>query len=216
MWYFHIDRSGQTQAKSKRVEPVQFSGTEFQKARPRGGFFLLRGETRMRDMCPTPAILRGVDVLDRVLKIIDSFNRAGVEYVVVGGVAVNLHGLLRATEDLDVFVRPEPKNVERLRAALRDVWKDPSIEEIRAEDLCGEYPAVRYGPPEGDLYLDILTRLGEMTAYDDLTFETKVVEGTEIRVATPETLYKMKKGTVRPIDHADARALRAAFDFEED
>lgn len=128
---------------------------------------------------------------------------------------MNLHGLLRATEDLDVFVRPDPQNIERRRNALRDVWDDPSIDEITAEDLCGDYPAVRYGPPEGDLYLDILTRLGEATAYVDLEFETKVVDEIAVRVATPRTLYDMKKGTVRPIDHADARALRAAFKFDE-
>jgi hypothetical protein len=38
------------------------------------------------------------------------------------------------------------------------------------------------------------------------------VEGVLVRVATPRTLCRMKRGTVRPIDHADALALRFAFD----
>src|SRR5688572_6300196 len=100
-------------------------------------------------------------------------NAEGVDYVVVGGVAMNLHGVVRATEDLDVFIRPDAANVEKLRRALKAVWTDPSIDEITAEDLCGEYPAVRYGPPEGDFYLDILTRLGEATSYADLESEVK-------------------------------------------
>jgi hypothetical protein len=157
-----------------------------------------------------------VDALDDVLRVIASLNAAGVDYVVVGGVALNFHGLIRATEDLGLFVRPDADNVARLRRALRAVWDDPDIEQITAEDLCGEYPVVRYGPPAGDLDLDILTRLGEATAFADLEVEEKQIEGVAVRVATPRTLYRMKKGTVRPIDHADATALRAAFRLDED
>jgi len=157
-----------------------------------------------------------MEALDDVLRIVASLNRAKVDYVVVGGVAVNLHGLVRATEDLDLFVRPEAKNIERLREALRSVWDDPAIDEITAEDLCGEYPVVRYGPPDGPIYLDIITRLGEATTFADLEVEGKEIQGVLVRVATPDTLYRMKKDTVRPIDHADARALREAFDLEDE
>lgn len=145
------------------------------------------------------------------MRVIASLNDHQVDYVVVGGVAMNLHGLIRATEDLDVFVRPNPENIERLRQALRAVWADPDIEQITAEDLCGEYPVVRYGPPTGTLYLDILTRLGEATCFADLEVEEKELEGIRVRLATPRTLYLMKKDTVRPLDHADANALAAAF-----
>lgn len=159
-----------------------------------------------------------VDVLDEVMRVIESLNRAGVEYVVVGGVALNLHGLIRATEALDLFIRPEKENIERLRTALEAVWEDPDIDQITAEDLCGDYPAVRYGPPDGSIYLDILTRLGETTRYEDLTADEKDAHGVRVRVASPRALYQMKKDTVRPIDRSDALALRAAFDFgrEED
>jgi hypothetical protein len=155
-----------------------------------------------------------VDALDDALRVIASLNQAGVDYIVVGGVALNLHGLVRATEDLDLFVRPDPENVERLRRALSAVWDDPEIEQITAEDLCGDFPVIRYGPPEGTLYLDILTRLGEVTQFSDLRFQEKEIEGVRVRVATPATLYRMKKDTVRPIDRADVLALRSAFDLE--
>lgn len=157
-----------------------------------------------------------MDAFDDALRVIASLDAAGVEYAVVGGVAVNLHGLVRATEDLDIVIRPEPSNVERLRAALKSLWDDPSIDEITAEDLCGDYPAVRYGPPTGELSLDILTRLGEAMSYADLEVEERMIEGVRVRVATPRTLYRMKRGTVHPIDHADAAALRAAFDLDEE
>lgn len=76
-----------------------------------------------------------MDAIDDALEVIASLNRANVDYVVVGGVALNLHGLLRATEDLDIFVRPDPENIARLRDALRRVWDDPDIDQITATDL---------------------------------------------------------------------------------
>lgn len=61
----------------------------------------------------------------RFLDVVRAFERAKVDYVLVGGVAVNLHGILRATEDIDFFLRPTPDNVQRLRTALKSLWDDP-------------------------------------------------------------------------------------------
>jgi len=68
-----------------------------------------------------------------------SLRREGVEYVLVGAVALDVLGIGRLTEDIDLFVRPTADNVERLRRALRAVWDDPSIQEITADDLAGRY-----------------------------------------------------------------------------
>lgn len=56
-----------------------------------------------------------------------------------------------------------------------------------------------------------MTRLGEATRFSDLEVEEKEIEGIVVRLATPRTLYLMKKDTLRPLDHADANALAAAF-----
>lgn len=156
------------------------------------------------------------DPFDRALQVLESLNKSNVEYAVFGGVALNIHGIVRATEDLDVFVRPDPTNIERLRTALRQVWNDPEIDGITAEDLCGEYPAVRYGPPDGTLYLDIVTRLGEAFAWKDLDLETVTIQDVKVKVVTPRMLYRMKKDTVRPLDRADAAALQRAFGLDEE
>ncbi len=156
------------------------------------------------------------DLLDKTLEVIARLNDEDVAYAVIGGVALNLHGLVRATVDLDLFVRAERDNIAALRRALRRVWDDQEIDQITAEDLCGEYPAVRYGPPDGSLPLDILTRLGEFARYEDLEIELIEIEGQEVRVATPKTLLWLKANTVRPQDHADAAALRAMFDLENE
>ncbi len=127
------------------------------------------------------------------------------------------HGLVRATEDLDLFIRATPENIERLRVALRETYDgDPHIEEISSADLLGEYPAIRYYPPTGDLYFDVLTRLGEAASFETVDAEIKEVDGTQIKVATPAALYRLKRGTIRTQDHADAAALRERFKLKED
>ena len=151
-----------------------------------------------------------------LLRLLRALNERGVDYILVGGAAMNVHGLVRATRDIDLFIAPEPGNVSRLREALRDVWDDPCVDDISADDLCGDYPAVRYGPPDGNVSLDILTRLGEATRYADLEAQIVELDGVSVRVATPRTLVRMKQWTVRPIDRQDARALIEAFGLAED
>ena len=130
--------------------------------------------------------------------------------------AVNLQGLARATEDLDVFIAPNRENVERLKSALRSVFDDPNIDQISADDLLGEYPAVQYIPPQAGFHIDILTRLGEAFRFEDLGSEKVDLGGVSVTVATPATLYRMKKGTIRPKDWGDAEALRRRFKLSEE
>ncbi len=149
---------------------------------------------------------------DEILRALRAFEAAGLEYVLIGATAMGFHGIVRATEDLDLFVRATADNIERLRSALRAAYdNDPHIEEITTDDLLGDYPAVRYYPPTGDLYFDILTRLGDASRFETVESTVKQVEGIEVHVATPAALYRMKKGTVRAKDHQDAAALRQRF-----
>jgi hypothetical protein len=148
--------------------------------------------------------------------VLAALEREGVRYAVFGAVAVNIHGLPRFTEDLDIFVAPDRENIESLRRALRSVFADRHIEEISADDLLGEYPAIQYVPPEGAFYIDILTRLGEAFRYEDLETLRMPFEGMLVTVVTPQTLYRMKKDTVRPKDRMDAEALRRKFNLGGD
>lgn len=154
--------------------------------------------------------------LDVLLRLFRELHEKQVAYVLVGGVALGLLGLIRATEDVDLFVKTDEDNVRKLREALRAVWNDPEIEKITASDLAGEYPVIRYGPPNGDVVVDILGRLGDSWRFEDLHALIVPWEGVPVRVATPWTMYRMKKGTSRPIDQADAAALREKFGLEED
>jgi hypothetical protein len=150
-------------------------------------------------------------------RILRALEQEGVRYVLVGSMAMAAQGLVRATRDMDFFVAPDPDNVERLRRALRTVFgADPNLDQITAEDLAGAYPAIEYVPPEGGYTLDILSRLGEAFRYDQLEAEEMMVDDIRVRVATPRMLYRMKRGTLRPLDRIDAEAIRERFDLAED
>lgn len=151
------------------------------------------------------------------MRVLRAFETAGLEYVLIGAAAMGFHGLVRATEDLDLFIRATPENIEKLRTALRAACDgDPHISDISATDLLGEYPAVRYYPPTGDLYFDVLTRLREVARFETVDAEVKEVDGTQVRVATPAALYRLKKGTVRLQDQVDAAALRERFNLKDE
>lgn len=154
--------------------------------------------------------------IDEVLALVRAMNEEGVEYITFGAIALSTHGIVRNTEDADFFVAPTRENIERLKRALRRVWDDPNIDDISADELIHEYPAVRYGPPGTELYMDFLTRLGEAYSYDTLEWQMAEIEGVPIRVVTPAQLYEMKRSTVRPKDRQDAEALRQEFSLPED
>lgn len=151
-----------------------------------------------------------------VKRVLAALEARGVRYALFGAAALSLHGLVRATEDLDLFVDPTEGNIDRLRAALKDVFDDPQVDEIRTEDLLGEYPSVRYVPPRDDFYLDILTRLGDAYAFSDLETMRVPFEDLTVSVVTPRMLYRMKRDTVRPKDRIDAEALRKEFHLEDE
>lgn len=153
---------------------------------------------------------------DELLRLLRAFEVEGLEYVLIGATAMGFHGLVRATEDVDLFVRATPGNLARLRRSLQASYPDdPSIDQIRDADLLGEYPSVRYYPPSGDLFLDVMTRLGDAVSYDTVEAEIKQIEGIRVRVATPAALYRLKRDTVRPLDRQDAAALAQRFHLKE-
>ena len=153
---------------------------------------------------------------DELLRLLHAFEAERLEYVLIGATAMGFHGLIRATEDVDLIVRASVDNLARLRRALKSTYPDdPSIDLILDEDLLGEYPAVRYYPPSGDLYLDVMTRLGVAADFESIEAEFKEIEGIRVRVATPLALYRLKRDTVRALDRQDAAALARRFGLKE-
>lgn len=147
-----------------------------------------------------------INLFNQFIRVIDSLEKQNVDYVLIGGFAVVLYGMPRTTRDIDLFIRPDDENVKRLVAALNDVFHDESVQEISLTEL-EKYPVIRFGTDEG-FNVDILIKIGNVFSFDDLDFQILDVEGHRIKTATPQTLYKMKRDTVRPEDKADSLFLK--------
>lgn len=141
------------------------------------------------------------NLTEKFLSVLNALQQEGVDYVLIGGFAVVLHGSPRFTEDIDIFIRNTEKNIEKLRKALNTVFQDDSISEITSQEI-QNYAVIRYGTTE-DFYIDIIGNIGEKFSYDDILSEEIVVEGVKIKIATIESLYKLKEKTYRAIDQND-------------
>ena len=75
--------------------------------------------------------------------------------------------------------------------------------EVRC-NLTWESPAIPYWPYRGN----VITQIGKAFSYEDLEYEIFEYQGIKIKIGTPETLYKLKKDTVRTKDKSDAIFLK--------
>jgi hypothetical protein len=94
--------------------------------------------------------------------LLAEFNAAGVEFLVVGAHALAAHGLVRATKDLDVWVRPEAGNAERAIAAL-GAFGAP-LHDLSIDDLAR--PGLIFQIGVAPIRIDVITAI-DGVAFDD-------------------------------------------------
>ena len=132
-----------------------------------------------------------------------SFQRHDVKYVVIGGVAAALHGVPRATFDLDILIAATPRNARRLLAALLEAGLG-TASLTTAEDLLDH---------EITVFRDWI-RIDVQTGTPGLCFEeawarreTMCYEAQEFYVVSRTDLIASKRAAGRPVDLEDARLL---------
>jgi hypothetical protein len=149
-----------------------------------------------------------------------ALTRAQVEFVVIGGVAVGVHGFIRATKDLDIVPAPSPENLERLAQVLVEI----EAQHVGVGDFAPEeFPYDPTDPAqlaEGANFrletshgpLDIMqwvTGIETELAYSELAPEAIPVtfRDAQIRVCALDHLRAMKRAAGRPQDLEDLRRL---------
>jgi hypothetical protein len=159
------------------------------------------------------------DALDP-LPLLRALHERGIEHIVVGGFAVNAHGFIRVTKDLDIVPSPAEGNLEKLAEMLRDL--DARI--LDPDDFMGEEmpadPTRTAGLEMGGNFC-LLTTLGRLDVMqwlsgvdtDDLYGELNPdtlegsIDGIPVRVCSLEHLRAMKRAAGRPQDLEDLRRL---------
>lgn len=160
-------------------------------------------------------------------EIVRALNGAKVRYLVAGGLAVNAHGYLRFTKDVDLVIALEQTNISRAMDALIGIGYRPAVP-VSANDFAD--PGIRQswiaekgltvfqmwsdGHPETPV--DIFVQ--EPFPFDD-EYENALVKPLynrfEVRFVSIPTLIRMKEAAGRPQDAVDIQYLRTRQEDDE-
>jgi len=156
--------------------------------------------------------------LERFLLPLKKLKADGVDFVIVGGLAVVLHGHMRLTMDIDLAVSLSDDNIAKLVKSLTELGYEPRIP-VTLEDFAK--PALRndwitnrnmkalnlWRPPDPFSSLDLVIALP--MAFDDLlsSSDSVVLEEVAFEVASIPHLIQMKEIAGRDTDRGDIMAL---------
>ena len=137
-------------------------------------------------------------------EFLKSLNSNRVEYLLIGGYAVGIHGHIRATNDLDVWVNISPENAARIDRALREFGF--AAAELTSSLFLDPNNVVRVGVPP--------IRIKILTSISGVKFESCYVEEETIRieeivvpVISLARLRQNKAASGRAKDLADLESL---------
>jgi hypothetical protein len=138
--------------------------------------------------------------------ILFALSAEGVEFLIVGAYALAVHGLPRATGDLDIWVRPTPENARRVWQALLRFGAPLTSMELK--DFHDADMVFRMGLPPSQV--DILTSISGITF--DEAWPNRAehdVEGIKVPVIACADQIRNKRSTDRPKDKLDADWLES-------
>jgi hypothetical protein len=146
-------------------------------------------------------------MLSRLRDVFACLNSHQVRFLVIGGTAAIIHGVPRATFDLDILIEATPENAAKLLLALRDA-KFGTAALIEAEELLqheitvfrDRYRIDVFTTAPGILFRDAWPRRVEMT-----------FDGAVFPVASKADVIASKRAAGRDVDLADVRVLEAGL-----
>lgn len=149
-----------------------------------------------------PSAIPGTD--SRLVRVCRLLNRRRARYLVVGGMAANLHGSVRSTKDVDVLIPREPRNAQRVLDALGELtWG--IARELDAEDVARKPFTIVGDDPRVDL-LTVAATVTFQAAWPNR--RVRRIGGVRIPFLGLEDLIRSKR-TGRHSDEADLEVLRA-------
>ena len=136
--------------------------------------------------------------------LLHEFNACGVEYLVVGAHALAAHGHVRATNDLDVWVRPTPENAQRVLDALNSFGAP--LQDLTVVDLSNPGVIFQIGVPP--VRIDVLTAIDGVEFADAWPERLLTRFGDKpVAVLSREHLIQNKRASGRTQDLADVERL---------
>jgi len=146
-----------------------------------------------------------VDAIQDFEDILDLLHRHDVRYLIIGGLAFVYHAKPRFTKDIDIWLDPEPENLDRTNAALAD-FGSPHLMDLSSKD---EILQLGVAPNRIDLL-----REAAPLAFEDAW--RRRIEGTYGRARACwiaiEDLLAIKERIDHPRHQEDARVLRLVLE----
>ena len=145
-----------------------------------------------------------------------------VDFVVIGGIAVQTHGYIRSTRDLDIIVRPTTLNFSRLSEAFQELGAElrgSGTLKLGDPHQLRRVPLIPVMTTAGPLdVVNVEHVAGAPRSYDGLRQAALVIElsGSEVAVAGLSDLIRMKRAAGREHDLADIEALTRRPDDRPD
>jgi hypothetical protein len=144
-------------------------------------------------------------MLNRLQDVFASFQKHQVRYVVIGGIAAVLHGVPRATFDLDILIEATPDNAQRLLDALLDANLGTASLISAAELLAKEITIF-----QDRVRIDVQTSTPGLVFADAWQRkETMNYQGQDFYVVSREDLIASKRAAGREVDLEDVRLLNS-------
>jgi predicted nucleotidyltransferase len=143
-------------------------------------------------------------------RILDDLNRAGIRYVVIGGIALISHGVVRATRDVDVLLAPEAENMKRLSDLIAR-WGATRPDGSPVPDgQIAPGRAINLSTPHGDL--DLLAERPSPLTFAEVVARAngRRVDGVETMVCSLADLVALKRIAGRKRDLVDLHDLETA------
>ncbi len=144
-----------------------------------------------------------------ILQFFRSLKKWEVNYLLVGGFAMAFHGYVRATNDLDLWIKDDPENIEKLKIVLAENGVT-GIEKTKSLQLVAGFTQFKVG--NSGFVVDPMTSLKAFGSYDfDQCFERAIsgeFNGIHFKVIHRKDMLKEKEATNRPKDQADIIHLR--------
>ncbi len=137
-------------------------------------------------------------------EFIKSLNDNGVQYLVIGGYAVAVHGHPRYTKDLDIWIQVSPENAGRLVKAIREFGFESLG--LTENDFMTPDQVIQLGFPPNRIDLIVQADGIEFDACYPSRMEIEI-EGVPVNFIDLENLKKNKKASGRYQDLADLENL---------
>lgn len=141
-------------------------------------------------------------------RVIEVLNHAEVRYVVVGGLAVGAHGVVRATRDLDLVPEPDAANMDKLAQALDRLGAEHPIGGPLTGEALGRPVSMKVVTLAGEVH--VLNRMPGTPPFVELAQDALAVEldkGVAAPVCSLRHLRQMKSASGRPRDAVDLAEL---------